>query len=164
VIDDQAQPMTDAPAILEGLSSATAALLPLGGVGDQFAGYKGYGLATMVEILSAALSGGVFMRDLLGFAEDGTPQPYRVGHFFLALDIEHILPLDVFKRVAGNILRELQNSRKAPGHERIYVAGEKEHEMIKQRQEKGIPVNLNLRRNLQTMRDELGIKGYEAYF
>ena len=30
VIDDKAQPMTDAPAILEGLSSATAALLPLG--------------------------------------------------------------------------------------------------------------------------------------
>jgi LDH2 family malate/lactate/ureidoglycolate dehydrogenase len=164
VIDDKAEPMTDAPSILAGLSTATAALLPLGGVGDEFAGYKGYGLATMVEILSAALSGGVFMRDLLGFAEDGSPQPYRVGHFFLAIDIEHILPLSVFKQVTGDILRTLQNSRKAPGHERIYVAGEKEHEMIAQRQEQGIPVNPNLRRDLQTMRDELDIKGYEAYF
>jgi LDH2 family malate/lactate/ureidoglycolate dehydrogenase len=164
VINDQAEPMTEAPAILSGLSQATAALLPLGGVGDAFAGYKGYGLATMVEILSAALSGGVFMRDLLGFAEDGTPQPYRVGHFFLAIDIEHILPLPVFKKVAGDIMRELQNSRKAPGQDRIYVAGEKEHERVEQRRELGIPVNPNLRRDLQTMRDELGIEGYEAYF
>lgn len=164
VIDERGEPMTDAPAILAGLSSATAALLPLGGVGEAFAGYKGYGLATMVEILSAALSGGVFMRDLLGFAQDGSPQPYRVGHFFLALDIEHILPLPVFKRITGDMMRTLQDSRKAPGHERIYVAGEKEHEMTQMRQREGIPVNPNLRRDLGTMRDELDIKGYEAYF
>jgi L-2-hydroxycarboxylate dehydrogenase (NAD+) len=164
VIDAEGNPMTDAPAILEGLGKATAALLPLGGAGEELAGYKGYGLATMVEILSAALSGGVFMKDLLGFAEDGSPKPYRVGHFFLAIDIEHILPLPVFKRITGDIMRALQDARKAPGQERIYAAGEKEHEQIQQRQELGIPINPNLRRELQMMRDELGIRGYEAYF
>ena len=44
------------------------------------------------------------------------------------------------------------------------MAGEKEYEMEKQRRKRGIPVNPNLRQELQTMRDELGIKGYEAYF
>jgi L-2-hydroxycarboxylate dehydrogenase (NAD+) len=164
VIDDQGNTMTDAPAILKGLDKATAALLPLGGAGEELAGYKGYGLATMVEILSAALSGGVFMKDLLGFAEDGSPQPYRVGHFFLAIDIEHILPVHVFAKITGDILRALQDARKAPRQERIYVAGEKEHEMTRQRREQGIPINPNLQRELRSMRDELGIKGYEAYF
>jgi LDH2 family malate/lactate/ureidoglycolate dehydrogenase len=104
------------------------------------------------------------MKELLGFNEDGSPRPYMVGHFFLAVDIEHLLPLPVFRSICGQILRDLQNARKAPGQERIYVAGEKEHEMIQARKKDGIPINPNLRRELQTMRDELEIQGYEAYF
>jgi LDH2 family malate/lactate/ureidoglycolate dehydrogenase len=164
VIDDQGHPMTDPTTILSNFGNATAALLPLGGAGEALAGYKGYGLAVMVEILSAALSGGVFMKDLLGFEEDGSPRPYRVGHFFLAIDIEHLLPLDAFRSITGQIMRDLQASRKAPGQERIYVAGEKEHALIQERTQNGIPVNPNLRQELQTMRDELGIEGYETYF
>jgi LDH2 family malate/lactate/ureidoglycolate dehydrogenase len=87
-----------------------------------------------------------------------------LGHFFLAIDIEHFIPLELSKRITGQILRALQNARKAPGQERIYVAGEKEHEMEQIVRERGIPVNPNLKRELQTMRDELAIAGYEAYF
>jgi LDH2 family malate/lactate/ureidoglycolate dehydrogenase len=61
-------------------------------------------------------------------------------------------------------MRALQDARKAPGQEHIYVAGEKEYVKIQKRQEQGIPINPNLRRDLQTMRDELAIEGYEAYF
>ncbi len=164
VIDAEGNPLTDPERILEDLGAATAALLPLGGAGEELAGYKGYGLAVMVEILSAALSGGVFMKDLLGFADDGSRRPYMLGHFFLAIDIEHFVPLDVFRRITGQIMRELQNGRRAPGQERIYVAGEKEYEREKVVRERGVPVNQNLRRELQVMRDELSIPGYEAYF
>jgi LDH2 family malate/lactate/ureidoglycolate dehydrogenase len=104
------------------------------------------------------------MKGLLGFDEDGSPRPFRVGHFFLAIDVEHLLPLDVFRSITGQIMRDLQASRKAPGQERIYVAGEKEHALIQERTQNGIPANPNLRHELQTMRDELGIEGYEAYF
>lgn len=164
VIDPQGRPLTDPTAILSRFGNATAALLPLGGAGEEFAGYKGYGLATMVEILSASLAGGKFMKDLLGFAEDGSRRPYMLGHFFLAIDVEHFVPLDVFRQITGQIIRDLQNARREPGQERIYVAGEKEYELEQIRQRDGIPVNPNLRRELQTMRDELGITGYEAYF
>jgi hypothetical protein len=44
------------------------------------------------------------------------------------------------------------------------VAGEKEYEIEKVRREKGLPVNPNLERELQTMRDELGVEGYGPYF
>lgn len=164
IIDDQGQPLTDASKILADLGTATAAFLPLGGAGELFAGYKGYDLATMVEILSASLCEGRFMKDLLGFNEDGSRRPFMLGHFFLALDIEHFIPLEVSKRITGQIMRALQNARMAPGQDRIYVAGEKEHEMEAVVRERGIPVNRNLRRELRTMRDELTIGGYEAYF
>ena len=164
VIDAEGNPMTDPGEILEALGTATAALLPLGGAGEELAGYKGYGLAAMVEILSASLCGGVFMKDLLGFAPDGSRRPYMLGHFFLAIDIEHFIPLEVSRRITGQIMRTLQNARKAPGAERIYVAGEKEYEKEELIREQGIPVNPNLRRELQIMRDELNIPGYEDYF
>lgn len=164
VIDAEGNPATDTVKILADLGKDQAALLPLGGAGELFAGYKGYDLATMVEILSASLCGGVFMKDLLGFAPDGSRRPHMLGHFFLAIDIEHFLPLDVSKQITGGIMRALQASRKAPGSDRIYVAGEKEHERLAAVREQGIPVNENLRRELQIVRDALKITGYESYF
>ncbi|MBN1140009.1 MAG: Ldh family oxidoreductase, partial [Anaerolineae bacterium] len=164
VIDPEGKPLIDPGQILTDLGAGAAALLPLGGAGELMAGYKGYDLATMVEILSASLCGGMFMKDLLGFAADGSRRPYMLGHFFLAIDVEHFVPLAASRRITGQIMRALQASRRAPDQDRIYVAGEKEYEMEKLRREQGIPVNRNLRRELQTMRDELQISGYEAYF
>jgi L-2-hydroxycarboxylate dehydrogenase (NAD+) len=164
VVDDEGEPMTDPDRILADLGSATAALLPLGGAGELYAGYKGYDLATMVEILSASLASGVFMKDLLGFAPDGSRRPYMLGHFFLAVDIDHFVPVEVSRRVTGGIMRALQESRKAPGEDRIYVAGEKEYESELRVREEGVPINANLRRELQVVRDELAIDGFEDYF
>ncbi|MFZ5917347.1 MAG: Ldh family oxidoreductase [Chloroflexota bacterium] len=164
VIDAAGQAITDPDKILKDMATAQAALLPLGGAGELFAGYKGYDLATVVEILSAALGGGVFMKDLLGFAPDGSRRPYMLGHFFLAIDIAHFIPLELSKQITGGIMRALQASRQAPGQERIYVAGEKEHELLAIVRRRGVPVNKNLRQELQMMRDELNIAGYEAHF
>ena len=164
VIDAEGRPMTDAQRILDDLGGAVAALLPLGGAGETLAGYKGYDLAAMVEILSASLCEGMFLKDLLGFAPDGSRRPYMLGHFFLAINIEHFVPLELSRRITGQIMRALQDARKAPGQERIYVAGEKEWEKERLIREQGVPVNPNLRQELQTMRDELGILGYEEYF
>lgn len=164
VIDNQGQSLTDPDKILEDFGKARAALLPLGGAGELLAGYKGYSLATIVEILSASLSGGKFMKDLVGFANDGSKQPFMLGHFFLAIDIEHFIPLELSRQITGQIMRNLQNAQRIPGQDRIYVAGEKEHEKEVLIQEQGIPVNHNLRQELQTMRDELGIAGFEEYF
>jgi L-2-hydroxycarboxylate dehydrogenase (NAD+) len=164
VIDPAGQTLTDPAQILGGLGSGQAMMLPLGGAGEETGGYKGYSLSTMVEILCASLGAGAFMKDLLGFAPDGSRRPYMLGHFFLAVDIEHFLPLELSKQITGQIMRDLQNAHKAPGQERIYVAGEKEHERQELVRQRGIPVNRNLRRDLQTVADQLGIAGYEPYF
>jgi L-2-hydroxycarboxylate dehydrogenase (NAD+) len=164
VVDAQGNSLTSPHEALEGLSEATAALLPLGGAGESLAGYKGYSLAALVEILSAGLSGGPFMKDLLGFAEDGSRRPYMLGHFFLAIDVEHFVPLDTFRGIVGGIMRGLQSARRLPGEERIYVAGEKEYEMERQVRQRGVPVNPNLMQELRIMREALGISGYEGWF
>jgi LDH2 family malate/lactate/ureidoglycolate dehydrogenase len=164
VVDTEGQPLTDPRQILRGLGSSQAMMLPLGGASEATGGHKGYDLAAMVEILCASLSGGAFMRDLLGVAPEGSRRPYMLGHFFLAIDVRHFLPLELSKQITGQIMRNLQSARKIPDQERIYVAGEKEHEMQELVRERGIPVNRNLRLDLQSVRDELGITSYEPYF
>jgi LDH2 family malate/lactate/ureidoglycolate dehydrogenase len=163
VIDQQGEDLSDPQQVLEQLGQATAALLPLGGAGEELAGYKGYSLAVLVEILSASLGSGVYMKDLLGFAEDGSRRPYMLGHFFLAIDIEHFIPLEMSKRITGGIMQTLQEAAKAPGQERVYVAGEKEHENQERIREEGVPINPNLMEELRTMRRELEIPGYEIF-
>ncbi|MFN2226612.1 MAG: Ldh family oxidoreductase, partial [Anaerolineae bacterium] len=107
---------------------------------------------------------GVFMKDLLGFAPDGSRRPYMLGHFFLAIDIAHFLPVELSRHITGQIMRQLQASRRAPGQDHIYVAGEKEHLAQKRVRKNGVAVNAGLRAELQVMRDELDIKGYDDYF
>jgi len=163
-IDAGGKPLTDSRRLLSALEKGEAALLPLGGAGEETAGYKGYGLAVMVEILSAALCGGAFLKDLLGRAPDGSPRPYMLGHFFLALDIAHFLPPEVSRRITGEIMRALQQARREAGQPRIYVAGEKEYEAEQRLRAEGIPLDEELRRELGSLQEELGISGYEEWF
>ena len=119
--------------------------------------FKGFGYATVVEVLSAALQGGAFMKDLGGFDEDGNRIPYPLGHFFIAINIDAFLGIDLFKKIAGSIMRDLRNSEKAPGEERIYTAGEKEWVAWNYRKEHGCPVPKVLQNQMVEMRDRWGL-------
>ena len=155
VVTHDGQTITDSKAILKMLTEGTAALAPLGGgPGDEMCGYKGYGYATVVEILSSALAGGEFMKALSGVSAEGKPQMYHLGHFFFVVDPEAFMGLDTFKKTAGEICRALRASAKAPGHERIYTAGEKEHLVWLERKDKGVPVNEAVQKELIALRDE----------
>lgn len=155
VIDEKGNTRTDTDLILKDLVKGTAALSPLGGQGEETSGYKGYGYSTVVEILSAALQDGKFLKSLSGYDKEGKKIPYSLGHFFIAINIEFFIEIETFKKITGNILRNLRNSKKAPGHDRIYTAGEKEYEAWKERKNKGVPLGKNLRRQFIRMRDEL---------
>ncbi len=163
-IGQDGQSITNPNLVLDGLGKDTAALLPLGGAGEDQAGYKGYDLATVVEILSASLQNGAFLHGLLGFDEKGKPAPFRLGHFFMAINIEAFVDLDEFKATTGKILRELRQSTKAPGAERIYTAGEKEFASEKYVRAHGVPVNPNLQNELKIVRTELGLTNYNFPF
>ena len=156
VIGRDGKPITDTDQILKDLTTGKAALAPLGGIGEEMGGYKGYGYATVVEVLSAALQAGSYLRMLTG-KKDGKNVPYRLGHFFIAIDTEAFLGLEEFKKTAGNIMRELRSSQKAPNAERIYTAGEKEYEVWLQRKDSGVPINEAVQKEFMELRDEFNL-------
>ncbi len=156
VLDRDGRSLTDSRRVLDDLVAGTAALTPLGGIGEETAGYKGYGYSAVVEILSAALQQGCFMKQLLGL-ENGRKVPYRLGHFFLAVDIAAFTEPAAFKKTAGDILRALRASRRMPGAGRIYTAGEKEYGCLLDRAEHGIPLNAALQGEIRQMSAELNL-------
>ena len=133
--------------------------MPLGGAGEETAGYKGYGYATVVEILSSALQQGSYLKMLSGIS-DGKKVPYSIGHFFMAIDIGAFTDPDDFKKTAGNILRNLRSSRKMPGQPRIYTAGEKEHDTRMFRNDRGIPFSEDLLKEFRGLCTEYGLEKY----
>lgn len=163
VIDENGQSMRDPQKILDKMLERKAALLPLGGPGEEKSGYKGYGYATIVELLSAALQDGIYLRDTLGIEEEGQKR-LKVGHFFLAINIDNFAGLDSFKKTTGNIMRDLRSARKVPGEEKIYTAGEKEYIAEQERGQKGIALNKSLQQDIKTMKEELGLDQYDFDF
>ncbi len=164
VIDQQGSPLTDPHDCLDGFGKETAALLPLGGDGETLGGHKGYGLATMVEIFSSALQSGSFLYGLTGIGEHGERQPNKLGHFFMAINIESFTDLEDFKKTTGTILRELRAANKEPGCSRVYTAGEKDYENEQRIRAMGVVIVPNLLKEVRMMLEELGLEEYKPIF
>ena len=157
VIGRDGSALTDTSYILKALNNREAALAPLGGIGEELGGYKGYSYATAVELLSATLSGGMFLKNLTCIGENGELRPYHLGHFFIVIDPEAMIGREVCEKTAGDILRALRASQKAPGHDRIYTAGEKEWDIKEFRKDKGVPMGEDVQREFIEVRDSLGM-------
>lgn len=150
----------DAGVALKKIRNGSAALTTLGGIGEALGGYKGYGYAMVVELLSAVLQDGAYGKALDGKDADGNKSPYHLGHFFIAIDTNHFLGEDLCRKKAGDIIRAVRASKKAPGAERIYSAGEKEH-MVRLARKDGVPINESVQQEINAVRDELGLTQYK---
>jgi L-2-hydroxycarboxylate dehydrogenase (NAD+) len=156
VIDNEGIERTDTEGILRDMVLGKCALTPVGGAGDKMGGYKGYGWATTVELLSTAFQSGPFGEAVCGVDRTtGNPIPMPLGHFFLAIDIEALCPLETFKENVGNLLRALRESQKSPlGPGRIWTAGEPEHDARVHRYgQGGMVVPPSLQSNMKLIRD-----------
>ena len=145
----------DAGVALKKIRSGEAALTTLGGIGEALGGYKGFGYALAVELLSAALQDGNYGKDLNGKDKDGNKVPYHLGHFFIAIDTNHFLGEELCRKKAGDIIRKIRDSKKAPGHDRIYTAGEKEYLVWQERKDKGVPISEPVQKEMSAVRDSL---------
>ncbi len=147
-VDATGNVTTDPNAVLNG-----GALLPLGGT-EEMRGYKGYGLALMVDALCGVLAGAAFS-DAVG--EPSQNNAANVGHFFAALNIEAFQSLDKFKQDMDAYIQKLKQSPKAAGQPRIYIPGEKEYELADQYLRDGVPLLLPVVESLKKAGAEAGV-------
>ena len=96
------------------------------GVLLPFGGYKGYGLAIMVEMLAATLSGAAMTKAASAWNKIPSEEGGNVGHFIMAIDISKITDPEEFTARAEELIKSLSETRLAPGADKIYYPGEKE--------------------------------------
>ena len=126
MIDRGGQPLTDPKRSSEGF------LLPIGG-------YKGYGLNVVIGMLAGILNGAAFGRNVVDFNKD-LASPNNSGHMILAMRVDNFQAVEVFKQEMDRVIRELRESRRMEGVDRIWLPGEMEHYRVRERLEKGIPL------------------------
>jgi LDH2 family malate/lactate/ureidoglycolate dehydrogenase len=157
--DEKGLPTTDAERVLDNFAKrAGGGLLPLGGAGEEFSGYKGYGMGLMVEILSAVLAGAAFLTAVYPKDAAGKPLPANLGHFFGAWRVDAFREPGAFKADMDRLVRELKGADLAEGAQRIYVHGEKEFEEDERRSQHGIPLGAKVEASLKQIAAELGIE------
>jgi LDH2 family malate/lactate/ureidoglycolate dehydrogenase len=124
-------------------------LTPLG-TRIETGGHKGYGLAAMVEILSAFLPGvqpRVWFPDSLG----GT------GHFFLALDVARFRPPAEFGADVAVMIDTLHATPPLDANEPVLVAGDPERAAAEARARDGIPLSRSVVEDLRLVARAAGV-------
>src|SRR3954454_2941491 len=147
MIDRQGKPLTDPKRADEGM------LLPLGGME---AGYKGYGLALIIGLLAGTLGGAAMGKDVIDFNHDDDSVT-NTGQAIAAINIAAFGDVATFKKSVDALVRDLRNSERMPGVERITVPGERSHETRLRRASHGIPLAPALRQGLDQVAEDLGI-------
>jgi LDH2 family malate/lactate/ureidoglycolate dehydrogenase len=141
-MDADGNPTTNPQTALEGLP------MPLGG-------YKGTGLALMVEVLCAVLSGGAMMTEVGGLRVKN--RLMRVSHFFLAIDAGRFLPMDEFHSRMQKVRDTVKGSRPAAGFGEVLIAGDPEWRSEAQRRRDGIPVSRGIWDELSKLAESLNV-------
>ncbi len=157
--DEHGVPTADAGRVLDNFAKrAGGGLLPLGGAGEEFSGYKGYGIGMVVEILSALLPGAAYLTSVYPKDDSGKAQPANLGHFFGAWRIDAFRQPEQFKADMDDFIRRLKGGRLAAGATRIYVHGEKEFEEADRRRVQGIPLEAKVEASLRQIAAGLNVE------
>jgi LDH2 family malate/lactate/ureidoglycolate dehydrogenase len=124
-VDSQGVPTTDTDAAIRGMP------MPLGG-------YKGSGLAMMVELLCGVLSGGAMSVEVGGIHVAG--KPTRTSQTFVAIDAGRFMPVEEFHRRAEWLVNTVKSAAPATGFDEVMVAGDPEWRAEAERRQSGIPL------------------------
>lgn len=125
-------------------------LLPMGG-------FKGLGLAYVVEILSGVLSGGVFldaMKGMYKYPDD----PSLTSHMMAAVNIKAIMDEDKIREKMGQFVQQVKSSPMWEKNQEMLIPGEIEYRSMKHRKEHGIPLPESLYEELVALGNDLGVE------
>ena len=129
---------SDASDVLKNIvAKAGGGIVPLGGETEQSGSHKGYGYGMFCEIFTSILSMGLTSNHTHIDGKGGT------CHGFIAINPAVFGDADAIREHLSTLLRELRESPKAEGQDRIYTHGEKEVFAYEDRLKNGINVNIN---------------------
>jgi len=140
-LDESGRPTTD-PAAVFGEAGWIGALLPIGG-------YKGYGLSLIFDLLCTALTGADLSAQISSMWDFS--KPWNAGNIMMVIDIQKLVPVNLFKERVDRLIKVIKNSQKAVGIAEIFIPGEIEFREKERRLREGVPIDENVLRELNSL-------------
>ena len=137
MMDREGRPLTDPKRANEGF------LLPIGG-------YKGYGLALIVDLLAGVLSGAAYLEHVNSWLDD-PGKPGNLGHFFLAIDTRVLGSTEWLARRLADFDATIHGTPRADPAVPVRLPGEIELERLEKHRREGIAVDPALLARLEAM-------------
>ena len=144
--------LTDA----EGLPTSEVGDWPNAGSMLPMAGHKGYGIALLIEVLAGALTGAGMLSEVKSWILQ-SKEVSHLGQAFIVINVGAIIPIEDFKQRIDQIIRELRQSPKAKGSDRVYVPGEIEWGKRDDALKNGIPLPEQVLSSLHRAGNQLGL-------
>ena len=139
----------------EGIPTTDPNEFPEKGAQLPMAGHKGYGLAVLVELLTATLSGAAMMSGVQSWVAD-TDEPSNQGHAFVAIDVGAMMPLEEFHARMDVMCKEIKGASPARGGT-IFLPGEIEWNQREQALAEGIAMPEDVLISLRGLAEESGL-------
>jgi L-2-hydroxycarboxylate dehydrogenase (NAD+) len=154
--DEFGNSCSDAKHVMDNLDKKNfGGIFPIGGFSTITGSHKGYGLGVIAEMFTAIFSGGHTSPHVENAAMGDT------SFCFMALDYGIFGDKREIRERMSQLLRELRESPKADGQERIYTHGEKVS--VQEKLKIGIPVNNNTLAELKMIGESAGLD-FDSYF
>lgn len=144
---------TDIPRVVAGLKAREGyALLPVGGLGEEYGGHKGSGIGLLAELLCGPLTGAAWSRHTYG------PQGADLGQFVLCLDLAALGDAGYITRDIEAMTSEIRAAKRADEQVPVRLPGERRLRCAEERSEKGIPLLPPIVQDLGKIAELTGIK------
>jgi ureidoglycolate dehydrogenase (NAD+) len=138
-VDAEGKPTTD--------PNAARAAIPLGG---PIYGYKGYGLAFMIDLLCGALNGMTFGPHINSMYED-LDEPRKIGHLCIAIDPARFAGAAMLEATVDAVVKDLKTRGE------ILFPGEPELIEQEKRRIEGIPIDAAALADMKRWSAKLGM-------
>lgn len=141
----------DANGITTTDAHAAEAAIPLGG---PVYGYKGYGLAFMIDILCGMMNGMSYGPRLTRMYDE-LEKPRKIGHFLMAIDPGRFAGAETLEAMVDELVADLRRQGEVG---EILYPGEPEERAQAERLAEGIPVDREALADMNEWSRKLGIK------
>lgn len=131
------------------------AVLPLGGVGEEFGGHKGAGLALVVDLLCGVLTGANYGRNVKPTKDK---KQTNVGHFMMAIDIDRLTSLNYFLQRVEEYKVYVKSLSKISKEAEVWIPGEKAWLTMETRKKIGIPIHKNILKDIMENGEKVGVE------
>lgn len=146
LLDSEARPSRD-PSIFSHAGSLTA-----------LGGYKGFGIAFMIEILAAVLTGSSISKQVLSWTFSEPDVPTGHGAAFMAINIKSFMPIDAFKQRMDHLIAEIHSApRNENSDHRLYAPGELEFSRREKALKDGIDLPDDVTASLKALSQDLNL-------